>query len=78
MTYLCNFKLASYHDVTFDYDLNFTFTYENCGSCTTGKLGKNTAATGLKADLNTFLIQNPKRQMKQKAADLRAEVKKFR
>ena len=69
---------ASYHNVTFDYDLHFTFTYENCGSCATGKVGKNPAATGLKAGLNKFLIQNPKRQMKQKAAELRAEVRKFR
>ncbi len=71
---------ASYYDVTFDSYVNFTFTYENCGSCATGKNGRNSvnSSNSLKSTLNKFMIHDPKHQMKQKAAELRMEVRKFK
>jgi len=70
---------ASYYNLAFDSYVNFTFTYENCGSCATGKIGRNSVNTNsLRSALNKFLIHDPKHEMKQKAADLRMEVRKFK
>jgi len=70
---------ASYYNNSSDSYINFTFTYENCGSCATGKIGRNSVNTNsLKSSLNKFLIHDPKHQMKQKAAELRMEVRKFK
>jgi hypothetical protein len=70
---------ASYFNIALGSYLSFTFTYENCGACAKGKIGKNSANgnSSLKASLSKFLTHDPKVDMRQKAAELRADVRKF-
>jgi hypothetical protein len=70
---------ASYYNLALGDYITYDFTYENCGSCATGKIGRSSANTnGLGSALTKFLIRDPKYSMKQKAADLRTEVRKFK
>jgi len=75
-----HYPVKASYSIAADAYINFTFTYENCGTCATGKIGRNSGNTpnSLRSGLNKFLVHEPKQPMKQKASQLRIEVREIK